>query len=117
MAFILPHPLEALKSGIIGMCIHGIDCYSEGLLYQSNDGIDKPNRHHVEKRHIEGILPFITMVLQVIGFVLTATRGNPVSFLLGGLMSLLLIILGLIGTLLLIVFCVTSHNDLELNIG
>ena len=92
------------------MCIRGIDCYSKGLLYHTNDGMDQQNGHHIEKRHIEGILPFITMVLQVIGFVLTATSGNPVSFILGGLMSLLLIILGLIGTLLLIVFCVLATN-------
>ena len=87
------------------LSIHGIDCYSEGLLYQSNDGMDKQNGHYVEKRHIEGILPFVMMVLQVIGFVLTATSGNPVSFVLGGLVSLFMIVVGIVGTLLLILSC------------
>ena len=91
------------------MKIQEIDCNSEGLLYQSmNDFftsglMEGKDGDHVVKRSAEDITTVLTLGLQIIMTLLTATSGNPGTFLLAVLPSIVILVVILVVCLLFLI--------------
>ena len=89
-------------SGITGLAIHGIDCGSRGLLYESEgfglfDDMVNQNGHTLEKRQDVTPGAFLLMITEMIGMLLTGAASNPVLLPLVLPLTLLIGNIGILG--------------------